>query len=173
MARSPRTEDPNARALPKAAKTVTVCCKYPSGILLRVFQNIDVPVPVPGGGIRSEKQAQQVGPAVKINGPGAPVNRSSPHEIAGGYAMTFGVDADFFERWLDQNRDSDLVKNRLIFVAPSREDARAISEEHADVQTNIGGLVMPQPGEKVTDNRVRRSVDKIGQFDPKNKGVAA
>jgi len=156
------SDNPNDRQTSRGAKTITVMCKYPPGLELRVFQTIEIPEATPGGNFRMTPKAQQVGKTITINGPAAPVNGVSPHEIAGGYAFTFGVDAEMFDRWLEQNRDSDLVKNRLILKAPDRAEARAISEEHAAVDTNIGGLVMPmKDNEPIRDPRVKREVRKI------------
>jgi hypothetical protein len=59
------------------------------------------------------------------------------------------------QEWMRQNADLDVVKNGLIFVAPSRGDGRDRAEEHADVKTNVEPLAMPmRRGEKVTDKRV-------------------
>jgi hypothetical protein len=147
-------DDPTARNLPKSAKTVTVCCKYPHGLLLRVFEMREVNVQTRNG-TEKEKQAFQVGETIKINGPIAPARQASIHEVAGGYAMTHNVPAEPMQEWMRQNADLDVVKNGLIFVAPSRGDGRDRAEEHADVKTNVEPLAMPmRRGEKVTDKRV-------------------
>lgn len=156
-----RHDDPTAKNLPKSAKTVTVACKYPPGLLLRIFKYVEQPVPVPGG-VRQEKVAMQIGDTIKINGPGAPVRQQSPHETAGGFALTHNVDADVMAAWMEQNADSALVKNGLIFVAASRDAARHRAEDHAAVRTGIEPLdmtmVRKDERDVVNDIRVRREV---------------
>lgn len=158
-----RRDDPTAQDLPKSSKTVTVACKYGPGLLLRVFKFVKQPVPGPGG-VRDEDVAMQVGDAVQINGPAAPVRQQSPHDVSGGFALTHNVDADFMKLWFEQNKTSDLVKNGLIFVAPSRADARDRAEDHKDTRTGIEPLDMStkREGDRdvVKDIRVIREVGR-------------
>ena len=81
----------------KSAKHVTVACKHPSGLLLRLFKMEDGFEPVMGGGTRKIKVPVQYGDAVHINGNRKPRNageNTPTQEIAGGYGLTHGVDAE-------------------------------------------------------------------------------
>lgn len=127
--------------------TVTVACKIPNGLLLRVFDMVSSQEPVLGGGMRETRTAVQKGEQVKVSGPAIPrgpdlneqVMEGLP-QLAGGYALTHGVDADFFETWLEQNKDSDVVKNGLIFAHSKPADARAESKEKTDVRSGLEPL---------------------------------
>lgn len=101
-----------------ASDTVTVACKAPNGVLLRLFEMKPHVEPVLGGGTREVVQAVQVGPVIKINGYAAEAGKmpASGAEVLLGYALTPGVPADFFDQWLKQNEQHDLVLNGLIFA---------------------------------------------------------
>ena len=89
----------------------------------------------------------KTGPIVVIQGNNYPIG--APPEgvvwperpqMAGGYAMTHGVDADFFEQWLEQNAGSEVVKNKLIFAQEKVEDAKAEAVEHKSRDSGFGPL---------------------------------
>lgn len=98
------------------SKTVTVACKMPNGLLLRLFNMEPYFENVLGGGKRETTKARQIGQTVKINGTATPFGSAPACLIVGGFAMTPGIDREFFDRWLEQNADSDVVKNGLIFA---------------------------------------------------------
>lgn len=168
-----KADDPKAQNLPKSAKRITVACKYPHGLILRIFkfEKIDVPSP---GGLRQETQPVQIGEQVKINGPVAPTGKDSIHETAGGFALTHGVDAEFFAEWMRQNANSDLVKNGIIWSASDRNSARDRAEDHKATRTNIEPLNMKtkrneEGKDVVQDVRVTREVgNKIQTSDLKS-----
>lgn len=113
-------------------ETVTVACKLPSGLRLRVFDMVKVQEPVLGGGVRDVDRAQQTGEMVKING----YNRPTPRKSSGlpteepTYALTYNVPKDFWDKWYEQNRGTKLVKERLIFAAKGAENTKAIEREN-------------------------------------------
>ena len=109
--------------------TVTVACKLPNGLILRVFDMVDRDEPVMGGGMRKVKVAQERPAQVTIKGNAHPQNAAPRAPIIGGFALTQGVDKEFWDLWLAQNKDSDVVRNRLIFAhentAKTEDAARA------------------------------------------------
>lgn len=131
-----------AEAAPKnhSGGTVTVACKVPGGLRLRVFEMVDSLETIPGIGQRTAKMAQPVGGQVVINGPAHPINRAPGKEIAGGYALTMGVPADFFRAWMQQNKDSAMVRNRLIFAHENADYARSKAREQEEIRTGIEGI---------------------------------
>ncbi len=131
-------ERPNAPK--KSGGTVTVACKMPNGILARVFELIDGHEPVLGGGSRAVKVGRQIGETVKFNGFASEAGRNAPHLVVGGYGLTPGVDADFFELWLEQNKDADYVKNKIVFARSKPEEASDMSKEHSSVKSGMEAL---------------------------------
>lgn len=140
--------------------TVTVACKVPPGLRLRVFSMEKDHEPVMGGGTREVKIARLAGEAV-INGPATRKENAPACVVVGGYALTSGVNKDLFDKWMEDNKDSPMVKNRLIF-AHDRQDsaAGAAKEAHAvrsnmeplngadDVRVPRGGVARIQAGER-------------------------
>lgn len=113
--------------------TVTVACKLPHGLVLRLHTMEDVNEPTAGGGFRKVKRAQVVGEPVTIKGYSRRFDRrteQAPAAISSSYALTYGVDADFFKKWLDQNKDLDAVKNNLIWAHGEPDMVEGFIKEH-------------------------------------------
>lgn len=123
-----------------SSKTVTVACKHPPGILMRVFEMDEYEVPVLGGGMRKERRAVAVGDPIKINGPAVPYGQRPSFVIAGGYALTPNVPADFARAWMEQNKSSDLVKNSVIFIHEKADYATEKAKEQRAVKSGLEPL---------------------------------
>jgi len=123
-----------------AGPTVTVACKHPPGIIMRVFKREEYDMPVLGGGTRKESRAIAVGKAVKINGPAVPFGHTPSFVIAGGYALTPNVPADVANAWMEQNKDSDLVQNDIIHFHEKAEFAEKKSKEQSAVKSGLERL---------------------------------
>jgi len=119
---------------------VTVACKMPGGVILRLFDMVDHDVPVLGGGVKTSKIAQMKGEKVKIGGYAAPIGKVPNFITAGGFALTPNVDADFFNEWLKQNADSNLVKNKLIFAHEKSEVVERRAREMKDERSGFEAL---------------------------------
>lgn len=132
-----------------AANTVTVACKLPAGIFMQAYQLTEIEETIPNGS-RRIKQAVPVGDRIKINGNAAPQGSVSPHVGAGGYAFTHNVPADTAKAWLEANKDSDMVKNRLIFIADKPETANDRAKNNHAV---LSGLERLNVGTKSENGR--------------------
>jgi hypothetical protein len=87
-----------------------------------------------GGGVRMVREAYRVGSVHKVHGNAVANGRHAEHQIVGGmegFALTFGVPADFWDRWLAQNADSDAVLNGLIFAHGKHGHAEGQAREKA------------------------------------------
>jgi len=110
--------------------TVTVGCKLPNGLILRVFQMADSQEMSPLG-VRDVKVARDTGKHIRINGNAAPKGRSPTDAagnyipIIGGYALTHGVDADLWDAWFAANKDTDMVRNGMIFAHAKTSEVEA------------------------------------------------
>ncbi len=77
---------------------------------------IEVDEPVQGG-YRRVKRAQVKGGSVKIKGYTEPYKHGEePKARTSAYALTYNVPKDFWDLWLEQNKEHDAVKNNLIFA---------------------------------------------------------
>lgn len=117
--------------------TVTIGCKLPHGLILQLNRMVEYHEPVIGGGIRAAKRAEPMGERVFINGTAHPQNAGPAVLIIGGYAMTKGVSAEFWERWTEQHADADVLnKDRPLLVAFERtEMAEGFAKEHETVRS--------------------------------------
>lgn len=139
------------------AGTVTVACKIPNGLILRLFEMIDTNEVTPTG-YRSIKKAQPKGPQVTIAGYSREFMQAARAPIASGFALTRGVDADFWEEWLNQNQDSDCVRNGLIFAHENAADSKAQAKEHREVTDNQGPIIPD------TDRRIPKRRNRDGKL---------
>jgi hypothetical protein len=124
--------------------TVTVACKLPNGILMRVYAMEEYQEPVMGGGWKAVKRAVQTGSEVLINGMAVAFGKAPPHDLRSGFALTYGVDADLFSEWLKQNKDNDIVKGNkasnnqpYIFAFSKTPDAEAKAKELATLRSGL------------------------------------
>lgn len=112
------------------AGTVTVACKIPNGLVLRVFVDETYSVPVMAGGIKEVKRSRPTEWSQKLNGPGRKIGQDVEHQIIHGAGLTHGVDADHFAKWLEQNRTADYVVKGLVFAQAKAADVVAQAQEH-------------------------------------------
>lgn len=93
--------------------TVTIGCKYPTGVLLQVGNTT------------------------------FPVNGSNSSEIFGGHGITEDVPKQLWDAWLVENKNHDLVTGGFIFAHESRKEVKAEAKEKAANKTKAEGLAKP------------------------------
>ena len=130
--------------------TVTVACKFPNGVVLRVFRKEEFDAPTHGG-VRTETRHVEIG-SFAVAGPAVPVGQIPRGDIAGGYALTTGVPADLWAAWLEANKESDLVKNGIIFAHERKDFARGKATEMVGVRSGM------EPITPDTDPRIPRPI---------------
>lgn len=154
-----------------AGGKVTVCSKLPFALELQLCEPANVQMRY-----KQESWVEQVwnkaGPVVVVQGTNYPIG--SPPEgtvwpdrpqMAGGYALTFGVDADFFERWLEQNATTDMVKNKMIFARENAEDAKAEAVENRSRDSGFGPLKVDSDKRMPKKTRVNPMQQPAGADD--------
>lgn len=124
-----------------ASGYVTVACKLPNGLILHIDKMETIFEPVMGGGTRESKIASRLGEAVKINGNAVKFGDIPAFTIAGGYALTTNVPAEFWDAWLAQNKDSDMVKNGLVFAHGKSDYAADKAKEQKDVLSGLHAII--------------------------------
>ena len=123
-----------------AGSTVTVACKIPNGLVLQLSELYDTTEPSPSGA-RPIKASRKVGEAISVKGPARPLSGMPPdYQIIGGYGLTYGVPADFWHDWKDQNRDLDAVRQNLIFASTSHERAMAQAKDMKTIRSGMEPL---------------------------------
>jgi hypothetical protein len=119
------------------AGTVTVACKVPNGLWMQVFQMEDAQEPVMGGGWKTVKRAVRAGQPVKINGPAVAYGKPAPHDIRFGVGLTYGVDADFYTAWAEQNKGSDFIVKRLVYAHAKTIEIDAQSKDQVSIKSGM------------------------------------
>jgi hypothetical protein len=143
----------------KKSPVVTVACKIPNGLSLQLFRKVEVPEPVQGGGIRVVPRHDRIGDMVQIRGTAYPRGNPPPGMpprpiMAGGYALTPNVPADFWDAWLEQNKEADYVKNKMIFAYGDRAKTIGVARDNRELRsglepvnmTNDPRQIKPRPG---------------------------
>lgn len=107
-------------------------------------------------GIRQVKKWTRTGQVVRIRGTAYP--RGTPPAgyperptIVDGAALNHGVDKDFWDQWVEQNRLNPVVVNRMVFAHESRDHVEGQAREHKDA---LSGL---EPITPDTDRRIAKS----------------
>jgi hypothetical protein len=119
------------------AGTVTVGSKLPHALVLELEEKTKEREPVMGGGHREVERWRKNGQAVTINGSVRPFGAPYSPTVQEGVGLTFGVDAEFFSKWLAQKKDFPPVAAGLIFAASSTESAVDHARDISDVKTGF------------------------------------
>jgi len=122
------------------AGTVTVACKLPHGLWLELTEPVEHPEATPGSEKRTITMHRRTGKRVRINGNAVAVGQAPRHPIVGGFALTHGVDADFWAAWLKQNTLNSLVTAGLLFAHEKPEHAQKRAGEHAKLRSGLEPL---------------------------------
>lgn len=97
--------------------TVTIGCKYPTGVLLQVGSTT------------------------------FPINGSNSSEIYGGHGITDDVPKSLWDAWLAENKNHDLVTKGFIFAHEKRSSVKAEAKEKVENKTKAEGLDKPNGNE--------------------------
>ena len=120
--------------------SVVVACKLPMGLVLRTFEMREVTQLTQAGIAMKVPQAQAEDRQHFVFGPSHPQNKAPKSELRDAFALTPGVPADLWNKWLEQNKDSDLVRNGLIFAHGSDKDVKAQAADHAKQMSGLERL---------------------------------
>ena len=148
---NPKTETPAAPAVhtPNRGKFVTVASKIPMSITIQLCKPTEKAVSGQHGPT-TEKFHTPYGAIYVIRGTGYPEGNKLPkgfpkrpemiEDQNGGYALTPGVPADFWNDWLKQNAETEMVLNGMIKAQHDLESLAADAAEHADRDSGLGPL---------------------------------
>lgn len=116
---------------------ITVACKLPHGLELRLFKMVDMSEPTQGG-YRTIARAEPLPNTITIKGYLEKYRIDLPPAARGAeYALTHGVDKEFFDEWLKQNADHDVVKNKLIFASEKADTVTSMVKENASRRNGL------------------------------------
>lgn len=118
--------------------TVSVFCKHPAGLILRVGEMVDRNE---GTAIHARivSEWRQTG-SFTVAGPARPVGGDAKAPVIGGYAVTHGVPKDLWEAWLDANKESPMVRNSVIFGHEKSSYGDGQATEQKGIRTGMEPL---------------------------------
>jgi hypothetical protein len=165
------------KPLPATARTVTVACKIPTGLVLQLQRRVDRMEDTRDGPIPRTYWTKH-GRTYHINGPAYPVGtipKGFPRipMIEGGYALTTGIPAEFWEEWLEQNKRSDFVvpapgaEHGMIFAYADVESTASAAREQEKLLSGLEPISTDEDKDgRLTDRRLPKplnmAVAKIG-----------
>jgi hypothetical protein len=123
-----------------STETVTIACKLPHGLQLRVYEMVERDEMVVGGGLRKRKVAVARPEVAYVYGWSHPQNAAPKAQMVGGYALTPNVSKDLWDRWLQLNGDSMMVKNGLIFAHGKTDSTVAQAKDGEKVRSGLERL---------------------------------
>ena len=132
--------------------TVTVASKLPWPLRLQLQESYPVSEEIFGGGVREKMRYRKVGPEVVINGCAVHMDRPNDKQIVGGAALTHGVDADFWAKWVEQHKGFPPVRDGLIFAHAKPEVA---ASEARNVERIKSGFEATDPSDLPEEFRER------------------
>lgn len=119
--------------------TMSVACKVPMGMILRVHKKVMMPHKTTEGLIRDVPEYHQFGKEYMVYGPSHPQNAGPHCTIIGDYAITHGIPTEVWNLWQQQHRGDMMVINRMIFAYSSNKIAGA-AKEHAELKSGLERL---------------------------------
>lgn len=156
----------DVRPTNKAGGTVTVGCKVALAWIDLQLCELQEKYENTQSGPRLVKESVRVGGIVRIRGTAFPRGEKPDGfperpEMASGAALTHGVSADFWGRWVKQNERSPMVISGMIFAHAKAEDARARAKEFAGQLSGLEPVNRYKRGreEVLDDPRVGRSIN--------------
>ena len=166
------------KPLPASTRTVTIMCKVPNGLVLQLQRKVNRFEDTRDGPVARTYNAFY-GKRYWINGPAYPVGTlpkgyPRPPVTEGGYAATSGIPADFWEQWLEQNKNAPYVippdgaDKGMVYAEPDLESAISAAREHEKVLSGLEPISTDEDKDgKLTDPRLPKplsaSLSKIGR----------
>lgn len=145
----------------RGPKTVTVACKLPTGMILRLFRAESRLEPVLGGGSKEVTVYHPLPDTVTINGNATPQNGQAPaftilnaHRRGDGFGLTYNVPADFWHKWYEANKEAQYVKEGLIWAYADQD---SVSDKAKDLDGIKSGL---EPLDPDGDPRAPKQIQK-------------
>lgn len=124
----------------------------------------------------------RVGRIVRIRGTAyprgeAPEGFPEKPQMVGGYALTHNVDAEFWDKWLDQNGRSPMVLSGMIFASERIDEVKGMALEHKDELSGLEPIARGKQSGKdtLTDARLPRSSlrGSVSELEPGERPSAA
>lgn len=133
--------------------TVSVACKLPNGLILQCDHMVEHREPVMGGGFKEVQQARRLEETYVIAGAAVDIDKikagNIEHLIIGGYAITPGIPKEFWDRWLDQHKEMEIVRKSMIFAHTSDNSVRDQARDGGSLLSGLESIDPQNPQKTV------------------------
>lgn len=147
---------------------VTVACKLPMGFYLAIYDMVDFDETTPSGFRTVKKAVKRMLPGCEqhdgryyINGTNTVQDDYEGRSVVFGYALTRKVPCEVWNKWEIDNKDSDMLKNRIVFAYPDdgKTMDRAKEEQKSKVKSGFEPLRIGSD-RNVDDPRIRSIMNR-------------
>jgi len=115
----------------------------PFDFILRLYDRKKKYEPIMGGGVREfdKFERRQGVKSYLITGNSFPQNKGpGVVQIVDGFALTHDIPKDFWDEWLEQHEQLDVVVNGMVFAHEERASTLAEAKEKSGEKTNLERL---------------------------------
>lgn len=142
-------------------ETVVIACKLPNGLILQCDEPYEASVPV-FGKTETVSMYRRGGQTYKVNGSAVDLARMEigdiPHTISAGFGLTYGVPKSFWERWLSQHKEMEIVEKKFIFAMNSESNVRSKTKELKNITTGLEPIDPSNPAKRTGIKRIMTGV---------------
>jgi hypothetical protein len=111
----------------------------PNGVKLRLYDQVESYLPVMGGGQRKVMLPVPKGDTVTLHGWRVRFGELPKCVLIDETtALTSGIDADWWAKWMEQNKTTDLVLNKQVFA--HARDTNGLAREHKNIKSGLEPL---------------------------------
>lgn len=147
-----------------SGRMVTVACKIPNGIILQLCRETKYWEDTPSGS-KERKRFDRAGPRYHVAGPAYPNGQAPkgyPERVptAGGFALTSDIPKEFWDQWLEQNRETSFIVNGQVFAMSTLDSAQGKGREQKDIMTGFEAISQDLDPEK--DPRLPKPIKGLG-----------
>jgi hypothetical protein len=118
--------------------TVTVASKLPFPLQLHIDQMVEVREAMFNGGERTVMRAMRLPETYTLKGNAiSHAPQADNPRLYGGFALTSGIPRAFWEKWLEQHVDMDIVRNHQVFAGDKPGHTEGAAKEKAEVRSGL------------------------------------
>ena len=117
-----------------SGRTVTVASKLPMQYILQLHKPVERTIQAHGGMHKEVislpmKSTKEHPTRFIIEGCSYAQNKGAHQQLSGGFALTHNIPKEFWDEWLAQYKDMDVVKNGFIFAHEEQQSTIAQTKE--------------------------------------------
>lgn len=117
-------------------ETVTVASKLPMNLVLHLEEPFEQKEATPMGHLNVTRH-RRLEHTVMINGMSQHVGEAASVPLQNGFALTHGVDKDFWDKWLSAHLDYAPIVSGMLYAVPKKQDAKVETKSRASIKSGF------------------------------------